>query len=126
MGPQDLARTHLKTSVENSLRRLKTDYIDLLQIHWPNPDVPIEETLGAMDTLVQEGKVCQLGVGNMNIEQLKEACQYSDHIVSVQQEYNLFERSIESEIHPFCMQHQVNIIAYSPLLQGRPRWDPRI
>lgn len=108
-------------AVEGSLRRLKTDYIDLYQIHWPNPSIPLEDTMSAMERLVREGKVRCLGVSNLYLRELQEAqsALADEKIVSLQTEYNLFDRMIEEEILPFCQHNKIIIIAYSPLDQGR-------
>ena len=107
-------------AAENSLRRLGTDYIDLYQIHWPNSSVPIRETMRAMETLVDEGKVRFIGVSNFSVRDLEEAQaameKYS--IVANQVLYNLFRREIEESLMPYCEQHDVTVIAYTPLAKG--------
>ena len=108
-------------AVEHSLRRLKTDYIDLYQIHWPSPFVPIEETIGAMVSLVHQGKVRYVGVCNVSMDSLERAYAAAREtgIASVQTEYNLFDRSSEKEVFPFCRKNHISFLAYSPLDQGR-------
>src|SRR3989344_1002305 len=92
----------LKTA-EGSLKRLQTDYIDLYQIHWPNPIVPFEETLRALGKLVRSGKVKHIGVSNFSLRQLTQIRKLSElPIVSLQTEYNLLERSIEHDLLPYC------------------------
>jgi len=107
-------------AIEGSLRRLKTDYIDLYQIHWPNPSIPIAETMDALEKLVQAGKVRFIGISNFARDEFIEAQSFLKHdkIVSNQLEYNLFSRSIESDFIPFSENNQVTIIAYSPFGQG--------
>jgi len=107
-------------SAEMSLKRLNIDYFDLYQIQWPNPQVPLSETLGAMLKLVDQGKVRFLGVSNFTCSQLKEAVELSaDKIVSIQTEYNLLNREVEKDILPYCQSLGLSLIAYSPL----SRWN---
>ncbi|MEO0803399.1 MAG: aldo/keto reductase [Cyanobacteria bacterium J06642_2] len=112
----------VKQACENSLKHLQTDRIDLYQIHWPsgafNSDiVPIEETMRALVDLKQEGKIRAIGVSNFSQSQLEEAAQYG-RIDSLQPPYSLFWRKIETELMPYCVEHQISILAYSPLAQG--------
>lgn len=115
VSPEHLSHDDVLKSVEGSLRRLQTDYIDLYQIHWPNPSIPFEETFGAMEKLVKDGKVRYLGVSNFSLKQLKLASGF----VSIQVEYNLFDRTIEEDILPYCQKHGILVIAYSPLNHGK-------
>lgn len=106
-------------SAEGSLKRLQTDYIDLYQIHWPNPVVPVEKTLKALEKLVKLGKVKYIGVSNFSLRQLKDVQKVSKiPIVSLQTEYNLLERSIEYDLLPYCEKNKITIIAYTPLNSG--------
>jgi diketogulonate reductase-like aldo/keto reductase len=107
-------------AADQSLKRLKTDCIDLYQLHWPNPDIPISETMSAMERLVNAGKVRYIGVSNFSIDQLTEARSVvSKHrIVSNQVRYSLVDRSIESGLLAYCQQQRITIIAYSPLAVG--------
>ncbi|MBI2599787.1 aldo/keto reductase [Candidatus Daviesbacteria bacterium] len=106
-------------AAEGSLRRLKTDYIDLYQIHWPNPIVPIDKTLKALEKLVNMGKVRHIGVCNFSLRQLKDIQKSSNlPIVSLQTEYNLLERSVEHELLPYCKKNNIVVIAYTPLNSG--------
>jgi aryl-alcohol dehydrogenase-like predicted oxidoreductase len=103
-------------SAELSLKRLKTDYIDLYQMQWPNPEIPLSETLSAMMDLVEQGKVKNIGVSNLTFQQLeasKKIC--GDMLVSMQTEYNVMNRGIENEIMPYCEKSGITLIAYSPL-----------
>ncbi len=104
-------------AVEGSLRRLKTDYIDLLQTHWLNPEISIEETLKMMEQLKTAGKVRAIGVCNHGCSQLSEAIE-STEIVSNQLCYSLLFRAVEYEIAACCRKNQIGILAYSPLAQG--------
>ena len=102
---------------EDSLKRLKTDYIDLLQIHWPDPTTPIAETMGAVAKLIQQGKVRAAGVCNYSVQQVEEALN-TVNIVSNQVPYSLIHRGIEKEIVPQALQKGMSIIPYSPLQRG--------
>jgi aryl-alcohol dehydrogenase-like predicted oxidoreductase len=102
---------------ENSLRRLKTDYIDLYQIHWPDPTTPIEETMEAVATLLRDGKIRAAGVSNYSVEQLKTAEKVIP-ISSNQVPYSMVNRGIESDLVPYCQERNVGILAYSPLQRG--------
>ncbi len=102
---------------EQSLRRLGTDYIDLYQIHWPDSTTPIDEAMEAVAQLIQQGKVRYAGVCNYSAAQLQEALK-SVQLVSDQVPYSMVKRDIEKEVVPFCLQHQLSILAYSPLERG--------
>jgi diketogulonate reductase-like aldo/keto reductase len=106
---------------ERSLRRLGTDSIDLYQLHWPNPRVPIRETMRALERLVDEGKVRYIGVSNFSMREMEEArAALSKHDVYANQvEYSVLERGIEEELLPYCQREGITVIAYSPLAQGR-------
>ena len=111
------------TEVENSLRRLDTDYIDLYQIHWVDPNTPIEETLRALDDLVRQGKVRYIGCSNFKAWQICEAIWTSRSLgispfVSVQPRYNIMDREIEAELVPFCDEYGMGILPYYPLANG--------
>jgi aryl-alcohol dehydrogenase-like predicted oxidoreductase len=124
-GPNDrgLSRHHVIAGVEAGLRRLGTDYLDLLQVHAPDPETPIEETMRALDDLVRAGKVRYLGCSNFAAWQLAQALWVADRrgyapFVSVQPRYSLLDRSIEAELVPACRAFGVGIIPYSPLAGG--------
>lgn len=118
---------HLKydqvlAACEQSLKNLRTDYIDLYQIHWPagsfgNALVPLEETMSALNELKKQGKIRSIGVSNFSRSQLEEAAQYG-RIDSLQPPYSLFWRKIEKDLVPYCVEHNISILAYSPLAQG--------
>ncbi|HWI63264.1 MAG TPA: aldo/keto reductase [Symbiobacteriaceae bacterium] len=133
-GPNDsgLSRGHMMSAVEASLRRLKTDYIDLYQCHSFDPETPLEETLRAMDDLVHQGKVRYIGCSNFAAWQIAKAHGISAReglarFISVQPQYSLLVRNIEAELIPFCKSEGVGIMVYSPLgrglLAGRYRAD---
>ena len=124
-GPNDegLSRKHIISACEASLRRLGTDFIDLYQVHAPDPETPIEETLRALDDLVRAGKVRYIGCSNYPAWRLAEALWTSDKLGLArfdcdQPRYNLLFRMIEDEILPLCMAHGVGVIAYNPLAAG--------
>jgi len=104
-------------SAEDSLRRLGIERIDLYQLHWANAAVPIEETMGAMEQLVQEGKVRFIGVSNFTARELAQAQAHmrNNPIVSNQMRYSIVDRTVETELLPFCRARGVTLIAYSPL-----------
>ena len=107
----------LRAACEASLRRLRTDYLDLYQLHWPSREVPFADTWEAMMTLVEEGKVRAAGVSNFGRQDLT-ALLASGVPASNQLCYNLLFRAIEYEIQPLCVEHGISIICYSPLMQG--------
>lgn len=102
---------------EKALKLLRTDYIDLYQIHWPKGVVPIDETLGAMEDLVKQGKVRCLGVCNFGTYDLSEAAQVSS-LVTNQIAYSLLARAVEFEVQGLCIEHDMGILCYSPVAQG--------
>ncbi len=124
--PEHLRYNDCIKAAESSLKRLKTDYIDLYLIHIPNPKIPIKETMQAMDLLVRQKKIRFIGVSNFSVEQLKEAQRCTENkIVNNQIEYNLLTRhsgmynvNIESEIIPYCQENGVIITAWKPLVKG--------
>lgn len=117
------SRRHIFASVEGSLKRLNTDYIDLYQIHQPDPETPQEETLEALTDLVRAGKVRYLGCSNFEGWQVVESLWVSDvrklaPYVSAQNEYSLLQRSVEKDLVPVCRQFGVGILPYFPLASG--------
>ena len=117
------SRQHILTEVENSLQALGTDYIDLYQIHFPDSNTPIEETLHALDSLVQSGKVRYIGCSNFMAWQVCEAhwtskSQGLTPFVSAQPKYSMLYREAEAELVPFCQAYGVGILPYSPLADG--------
>jgi aryl-alcohol dehydrogenase-like predicted oxidoreductase len=124
-GPNDegLSRKHILKAADASLRRLRTDYIDLYQTHSPDPDTPQEETLEALDTLVWQGKARYIGCSNYPAWQLAlslgiSARHGSARFDCVQPRYNLLYREIESELLPLCRDQGLGVIAYNPLAGG--------
>jgi len=120
VSPENLRPEDVICAAERSLERLATDCIDLYQIHWPNPSIPIEETLGAMGRLVEQGKVRFVGLSNFGCRSLAEARSHGGcPVTALQTEYNLFDRTIESHLLPYCRRTGIAVIAYSPLDQGK-------
>ncbi|GGE44929.1 general stress protein 69 [Pullulanibacillus camelliae] len=111
------AKERIKKEIDDSLRRLQTDYIDVYQVHWPDPNVPIEETAQAMYDLYSEGKIRAVGVSNFTIDQL-EAFKAVSILHTHQPPYNLFERAIEKDILPWCRENNVSTILYGSLCRG--------
>ena len=113
---------YVKRAAEDSLKRLRTDYIDLYQLHTPDPSVPIADTLGALDELVKEGKVREIGCSNFTADQLHEAdtCvkRGAARFVSVQNEYNLLHREPEHGVIAECAALGISFIPYFPLANG--------
>lgn len=112
-----LQAASIRRECEDSLRRLKTDVIDLYQIHWPEPDEDIEEGWTEMARLKQEGKVRYIGVSNFSMSQMKRA-QAIAPITSLQPPYAVVRRDIEKEILPFCARENIGVIVYSPMYAG--------
>ena len=113
----DGSPAHLKTSVENSLRRLKTDVIDLYYAHRIDPNVPVEEMVGAMADLVKEGKVRFLGLSEASPTSIRKA--HAVHPISaLQSEYSILTRGVEAEILPLCLELNISFVPFSPLARG--------
>lgn len=112
--------TYVKQACADSLSRLQTDYIDLYQLHEPDPSVPIADTLGALNELVQEGKVREIGCSNFSPEQIQEAEEAAQgaRFVSVQNEYSLLHRDPENGVLAACDAHGLAFIPYFPLFSG--------
>jgi diketogulonate reductase-like aldo/keto reductase len=123
-----LRHDDLLRAAEASLRRLEISVIDLYQVHWPNSRVPIQETMRAMEALVDRALVRYIGVSNFSLAELRAAqASMSNHsIVSNQVLYNLNQREIESDLLPYCVQNGISIIAYTPLDDGRLAVAPRL
>ncbi len=113
----DLSKSHIFARCEASLRRLRTDRIDLYLAHWPDPETPIAETMEAAETLLHQGKIRGFGVSNFSSDLLAAALSHGA-VVANQLPYSLVDRTIDSDQRPFCMANQVGIMAYSPLGKG--------
>jgi aryl-alcohol dehydrogenase-like predicted oxidoreductase len=113
----DGSEANCRRAAEQSLRLLKTDHIDLFYLHRKDPAIEIEETVGAMGRLVQEGKVREIGLSEVNAETLRRA--HRTHpIAALQTEYSLFSREVEASVLPACRELGVSFVAYSPLGRG--------
>ena len=125
VSPENLSHERVLRSCESSLKRLKTNYVNLYQVHWPNPKIPIKETMKAMEQLVAEGKARDIGVSNFSVQQTREAQDALSKIglASNQVEYSLVERSIEEDLLPYCTKEHITIIAYSPVARGNIAHD---
>ncbi len=107
----------IRQEVEDSLRRLRTDRIDLYQVHWPDTLVPFEETAAELEKLRQAGKILAIGVSNYSPQQM-DAFSQAAPLVAVQPPYNLFERAIEADVLPYAKQHGLTVLAYGALCRG--------
>lgn len=121
VSPRHFAHDDILHSARMSLKRLNRKQMDLYQLHWPNPRIPIAETMRAMEKLVKDGLVRFIGVSNFSVDQMREAQESLSHekIVSNQIEYSLVDRSPESGLLQHCKKEGVTVIAYSPLGQGK-------
>ena len=117
VGPQDGSADHVRSSIEGSLRRLGTDYVDLYYQHRVDPKVPIEETVGAMAELVVEGKIRHIGLSEAAPDTIRRANAVHP-ITAVQTEYSLWSRDPESEVLPTCRELGIGFVPYSPLGRG--------
>ena len=120
VSPGHFRHRDVLNAAEASLRKLGIDTIDLYQLHWPNRSVPIGETMGAMDELVQAGKVRYVGVSNFSVRetQAAERALGEGRVVSNQIKYSLFDRTFGDEVIPYCEERGITVLAYSPLEQG--------
>jgi len=118
--PRHFRHPDILTAADESLKRLRTDHIDLYQLHWPNYAVPIEETMAAMEALVERGKVRFIGVSNFSVTDLKkaQAALSKYKIASNQVRYNLIDRTVEGGLLHYCREHDIALLAYSPLAHG--------
>ena len=119
--PVTIRRNSSRDSVieecERSLKRLGTDYIDLYQCHWPDSDTPIDETMSAIEQLMQAGKIRASGVSNFNVDEMA-AAHAVVPLASSQPPYSMINRGIEADVLPWCIDHNVAVIPYSPLQRG--------
>ena len=120
VSPRHFQRRDVIRSAEQSLQRLQTDYLDLYQLHWPNEWVPIEETMAAMEELVEAGKIRFIGVSNFSVKEMEraQAALSRNRIVSNQVRYSLVERTIEAGLMQYCEATQITVLAFSPLARG--------
>jgi len=118
-----LSRKHLFESVDASLKRMRTDYLDLHQCHRPDPNTPLEETIGAYEDLIRLGKVLYWGVSEWSAGRISETCAIAERRnavapISNQPQYSILRRQIESEVLPVCQRHGLGQIVFSPIAQG--------
>lgn len=119
-SPQHSSYSQVISAAEGSLKRLGTDYLDLYQMHWPNPAIPIAETMGALDKLVEQGKILRVGVSNFNGREFRAANEVlKAPIFSNQVEYSLFDRFAEQDALMTCLETDAVLLSYSPLNKGR-------
>jgi aryl-alcohol dehydrogenase-like predicted oxidoreductase len=114
---RDASPAWLRQGVEQSLQALAVDHIDLYQLHWPDPAVPVAETAGALQELVDEGKLRHVGVSNFDASQMA-AFARTRPVETLQPPYHLFRRDIEAEVLPFCAEHDIGVLVYGPLAHG--------
>ena len=117
VAPENLRAGDVRRSVTESLKRLKTGYLDLYYIHWPNKEIPLEETMGEMSRLKKEGLIRAIGVSNFTLPLLKEALTF-DRVEAIQNEWSLLQRNIEDEMEAFCTENQIGIMSYSSIAKG--------
>jgi aryl-alcohol dehydrogenase-like predicted oxidoreductase len=114
---RNASRARIMREIEDSLRRLRTDYIDIYQVHWPDPLVTIEETAEAMHTLFRQGKIRAIGVSNFSVGQMDRFRRVAPlHVL--QPPYNLFERGIEADLLPYCRKNKIATLGYGALCRG--------
>ena len=114
---RNASKERIRKEIEDSLQRLGLEYIDVYQVHWPDPNVPIEETAAAMRQLYDEGLIRAIGVSNFNIDQMNRFMEHAP-LHTCQPPYNLFERGIESKLKPFCERNGIALITYGALCRG--------
>src|SRR3981189_3008282 len=114
---RNASRARIMREVEDSLRRLRTDYIDIYQVHWPDPLITIEETADAMHMLLEQGKIRAIGVSNFSVVQMERFRRIAPlHVL--QPPYNLFERGIETDLLPYCRENRIAMLGYGALCRG--------
>jgi len=120
VAPENFAYDDVIRSCETSIQRLGVKFVDLYQLHWPNPRIRIQETMRAMEELVATGKTRYIGVSNFSVEQTMQAQESlpRSELVSNQMRYSITSRSIEVDVLPFCRKEKITVIAYSPLDTG--------
>jgi aryl-alcohol dehydrogenase-like predicted oxidoreductase len=114
---RDSSRARIVASINNSLRRLKTDHVDIYLVHWPDPLTPIGETMSALDDIVRQGKARHVGVSNFRLTQIEEAMRLR-RVDVVQYAWNMFDRRMQTEIFPYCAAQQIGVMAYGSLAYG--------
>jgi aryl-alcohol dehydrogenase-like predicted oxidoreductase len=114
---RDSSRAWLRQGVEDSLQALGVDHIDLYQVHWPDPNVALAETAGALDELVDEGKIRHVGVSNFDVAEMASFAR-TRPVETLQPPYSLFRRDIETDVLPYASTHDIGVLVYGPLAHG--------
>jgi aryl-alcohol dehydrogenase-like predicted oxidoreductase len=114
---RNASRASILQEIDDSLRRLRTDHVDVYLVHWPDPQTPLEETMGGLDEVQRAGKTRLVGVSNFDVP-LLEACRKLRPIDVLQVGYNLFDRRMEREVLPYCREHGIGVMAYGSLAYG--------
>ena len=114
---RDSSRARVLASIEKSLRRLRTDHVEIYLVHWPDPNTPLDETMAALDDIVRQGKARYVGVSNFRLAQIEEAMRLR-RIDVVQYAWNMFDRRMQAEIFPYCAANQIAVMAYGSLAYG--------
>ena len=114
---RDSSRQRVTASIERSLKRLQTDYVDVYMVHWPDPETPLDETMQALDDIVHQGKARYIGVSNFRLAQI-EAAMRLRRVDVVQYGWNMFDRRMQAEIFPYCAAQQIGVMAYGSLAYG--------
>jgi len=114
---RDSSPRWLRRGVDESLRAIGIDYIDVYQVHWPDPNVPLDETAGALEELVREGKIRHVGVSNFDVAEMEDFAQVRP-VETIQPPYSLFRRDIESDVLPFTQTNDIGVLVYGPLAHG--------
>lgn len=114
---RDSRRSEALAAIERSLQFLKTDYVDVYLVHWPDVHTPFDETMGALEEIVQSGKARFVGVSNFRVEQI-EACMETRRVDVGQYGYHMFDRRMERDVFPYCREHTIGMMAYGSLAHG--------
>ncbi len=114
---RDASPTWLRSGLEQSLRNLNTDYVDIYQVHWPDPATPFAETAAALEEFVKEGRVRYVGVSNYDAHELAEL-ERTRRLDTLQPPYHMLRREIERAVLPYCEEHEIGVLAYGPLAHG--------
>ena len=114
---RDSSPARVLASIDKSLQRLRTDHVDIYLVHWPDPETPLDETLGALDDIVRQGKARYIGMSNFRLAQIEEAMRLR-RVDVVQYAWNMFDRRMQAEIFPYCAGQQIGVMAYGSLAYG--------
>jgi aryl-alcohol dehydrogenase-like predicted oxidoreductase len=114
---RDSSRGRILASIDKSLKRLRTDHVDIYLVHWPDPLTPLDETMAALDDVVRQGKVRYIGVSNFRLAQI-ETCMRRRRVDVVQYAWNMFDRRMQAEIFPYCGAQEIGVMAYGSLAYG--------